>query len=123
MINSAWFILFGLLIIFAIARTCKSTKIFWVLLISLSAGFVGGSMLSKLFSKDTHAKKMSCISTSVKSTQSSCVKFLSFAQDSQSGSVSKKKRKRCIQLSSKIPEGSLQTFNPDIDIGLICNTS
>lgn len=57
--NPIWLSLIGLLLILFVARACKSTKLFWVLLFSLFGGFVGGT-IATVFDKyktDADVKK------------------------------------------------------------------
>ena len=135
MIKAILLILLGLLIIFAIARKCKSTKIFWILLVSLFTGFVGGSIAAHLFIKKVAiVKKNNCLNINAKSTHIACVNlFANLAHEedltssSRPGYVSK-----VVLPSSKVKHYFTQlftplnkcfiAFSPDIDIGNI-NTS
>lgn len=126
--------LLGLLIILGIARKCKSTKIFWILLLSFCVGFIGGSIAATLITNAALAKKDSCIKDEAKCTQVSCVNFSSiinttnvFAYDSQSGLVGYIELQSILQTvrllsfiqPSFLFSRSLQAFNPDTDIGYL----
>lgn len=139
MIKPILLTLLGLLIILAIARKCKSTKIFWILFISLCGGFIGGSIAAKLITNAALAKKDSCIKVEAKCTHALCVNCTELTKASdvilthngQSGLVSNIELLPVL-LTSKLLifmqpsifiSKSLQAFNPDTDIGTIYNTS
>lgn len=131
--------LVGLLIIFTIARKCKSTKMFWILFISLCGGFVGGSIAATFITNAAIAKKDNCVNTETKCTQVSCAKCFEktcnnvgafLTHKGLSGLVSNTQlaipnfvKVNVFTQSSKLLSNSFQAFNPDTDIGTYDNTS
>lgn len=73
MLNLLTFII-GIIVIFCLARYNKSNKLFWLLLISMMCGFVGGTIASNM--KNEKKNNVECVQDHMTLQNTSCAAFM-----------------------------------------------